>query len=339
MTAAEMIERLVGMQAQEPQQPYVGLWTRLDDFQPDELSDLIAEREAVRTHVMRATIHLLSARDCLAIHPVTRSVLAAAFRGQFARQVAEVGLDALVATGRELLAERPRTRAELSRELAPRWPDVDPTVLGVAATFLIPLIQMPPRGLWGQTGQARWALVEEWLARPFDGRPSADDLVLRYLAAFGPATTADMRTWSGLTGLREVVDRLRPRLRSFRDENGRELLDLLGSSLPDPDTPAPPRFLPWYDNATLAHADRSPILAERDQWEGFSRRGWALGIVLVDGFFQATWIVGRDAETATLTIRQHEPLGDEEAEAVTEEGSRLLAFLAPNAVTREVRLA
>ena len=130
-------------------------------------------------------------------------------------------------------------------------------------TFLVPVVQVPPRALWRRSGLARWATIEGWVGRSLASDwSSPDGLVLRYLAAFGPAGAADARAWSGLTGAAEILDRLRPRLRAFRDEQGRELLDLPDAPRPDADTPAPIRFLPVYDNVTLSHADRGRIVEE-----------------------------------------------------------------------------
>lgn len=337
-SAADVVEQLVGMQAQVPSNPYLALWSRLSDFDPVELSDLIARRGAVRAGLMRATIHLVTSRDCLAFHPITQPVLARTFKSQFRQQVDGADVDAIVAAGVDLLAAEPRTRAELSALLAPRWPDLDPALPGLVVTHHVPLVQVPPRGLWGQSGQARWALAETWLGDDLDPQPSTDAMVLRYLAAFGPATTGDVRTWSRLTGLREVVDRLRPQLRTFRDERGRELFDVPDGPLPDPDTPAPPRFLPEYDNVTLSHDDRSRILNGQGPGLPFPQ-GSAIGTLLVDGFYRANWKIATDDGVATLTIDRFTPLPGDPAGTLDEivaEGTGLLAFVAPEASARRV---
>jgi len=204
---------------------------------------------------------------------------------------------------------------------------------------LAPLVQVPPRGLWGGSAQTTHTTVEAWLGRPLDPSPSIDRMVLRYLAAFGPATVADVQRWSGLTGLREVAERLRPGLRTARDERGRELLDLPDAPLTDPDTPAPPRFLPEYDNVALSHADRTRIVPEAAARLASRVMGVGDAVVLVDGFGAATWRLLRERDAATLRIRPFEQLDDGDAAAVTEEGGRLLGLLAGDAATREVRWA
>ena len=336
--AVAMIERLVGMQAQEPENPYLALWSRLEDFDPQELSGLIAERRAVRTQLMRGTIHLVSARDCLAIHPITQPVLARAFTSPWATGLAGVDVGEVVAAGLELLAEKPRTRAELGKLLAPRWPDADPRSLSHAVTFNAALVQVPPRGLWGATGQATWAPAETWLNQELDPGDSPDGLVLRYLAVFGPATVADVRTWSGLTGLREVIERLRPRLRTFRDEKGRELFDVSDAPLPHPDTVAPPRFLPEYDNLVLSHADRSRMFNGLGPGAPFPR-GKALGALLVDGFYRANWHLIEEDGVATLIIDRfaRQPgEGSETLDEIIAEGTGLLEFISPGSAESRV---
>ncbi len=338
-TALDMIERLVGLQAQEPEDPYVALWSRLEGFDPQELSGLLSERAAARAQLMRSTIHLVSARDLAAIQPLTAGLLARTFNSPWAAKLGDVPRDEVAAAGAELLAERPRTRAELSSLLGPRWPNSDPPALAHAVTFNLPLVQVPPRGLWGQSGQATWALTTEWLGDHAEAEASADSLVLRYLAAFGPAAVADIRTWSGLTGLREVVNRLRPELRGFRDESGRELLDVHDGLLPDPETPAPPRFLPEYDNVLLSYADRSRVLGGLGPGLPFPR-GRAIGTLLYDGFYRANWKIDQDAGVATLTVDRFKRRPGDPGDALAEieaEARGLLRLVVPEAGEHRVQ--
>jgi hypothetical protein len=322
------------MQAQEPQAPYLGLWTRLDGFQPEHLSRLIAERRAVRVALMRTTIHLVTARDCARLWPLMRTVHARNFKGSpFGKAVAGVDLDKLLAAGSELVMSEPRTRAELGSLLAERWPGVDPSALAYAISYLTPIVQVPPRGLWRRSGQARWAAAEAWLGGQLDGAPSADELVLRYLRAFGPATVADVQAWSGLAGLRDVADRLGDRLRRFEDEHGRQLLDVPGGSLPDPATPAPVRFLPPFDNAILAHADRSRIVPPEHRRAVSGDR--LMRTFLVDGFVAGTWRL----EGGTLHVTPFRRLRTAGRKEVAMEAERMIAFAAADAAARMVRFA
>ena len=337
-SAAETIEHLVGMQAQVPSNPYVALWSRLDGFQPEELSRLIADRHAVRTSLMRATIHLVTARDCLALRPVMQSVLERAFvSSTFAKSVAGVDFEALLAAGRTLLEERPRTRAELGPMLAEQWPKYDSNSLSSAIGFLLPLVHVPPRGLWRKSGRPTLTTVEAWLGRPLDPDPTVDDLILRYLAAFGPTTVGDVRTWSRLTGLREVLERLRPHLVTFRAERGRELFDLPDAPRPDPETPAPPRFLPEYDNILLSHDDRGRIIRDNRGLPMPAGRGGELGSLLVDGFLGGMWRITRDRGKATLVIEAGGSWTKSEQRAVAEEGARLLTFMAADVQDHDVQ--
>ncbi|HEU4536341.1 MAG TPA: winged helix DNA-binding domain-containing protein, partial [Polyangiaceae bacterium] len=258
-SASAAIEHLIGMQAQIPAAPYVGLWTRLEGFRPEQLSELIAGRRAVRIALQRSTIHLVTADDCVALRPVLQAVQARNLytASPYGRQLEGVAIDELVAAGRALVEEKPRTHAELGRLLQQRWPRHEAIALAYGVRNLAPLVQVPPRGLWGKAGQALCTTAESWLGRPLASHAEPDGLMLRYLAAFGPASARDAQAWSGLTKLGDAFERLRPRLRTFADEQGRELFDLPDAPLPDPDTPAPPRFLPDYDNVALGHADRT----------------------------------------------------------------------------------
>jgi hypothetical protein len=337
--ASDALERLVGMQAQVPIDPYIGLWTRLQDFCPEELADLITKRRAVRASLMRATIHLVTARDMRKLRPLMEPVIARMFwtGSPFGRAIKGVDVDALVALVRELIEERPHTRAQLRPLLADRWPDHNSEALS-AIGYLLPVIQVPPRGVWGKSGQATWTTAESWLGRPLDPNPSIEDLVMRYFAGYGPASIMDIQAWCGLTKLREVVERLRPDLGVFHDEAGRDLFDLPDAPRPDADTPAPPRFLPEYDNALLGYKDRTRMIGERRRWSDSDILG-NFSTFLVDGSVAGRWKLAREGDTATLTIEPVVRLSKAEAADVTDEGIRLVAFLAPDVGNQDVRLA
>ncbi len=339
LPARDAIEHLVGLQAQLPQAPYVALWSRLAAFEPDDVSALITEREAVRIALMRSTVHLVTARDALAIRPVVQPVLTRTLHSSspYGRGIAGVDVDELLAAGRAALAERALGLSELGAVLAVRWPDHDPKSLAYGVHYLEPLVQLPPRGLWRRSGKAVLATAPQWLGRALDGDTTPDRLVLRYLAAFGPASVADVRNWSGLTGVREVIDRLRPGLRTFAGENGRELFDVPDAPLPDPDTPAPPRFLPEYDNFFLGHVDRSRVGSETDRVKiGQSTIGWQP--VLVDGFIRGVWRLTERRRAAVLRIEPTSRPTAAESDALAAEGERLVDFLAPQATERTIQL-
>lgn len=343
MPAENAIEHLIAMQAQEPFDPYTALWSRLEGFRPEELATLITDRRAVRAvMMMRTTIHLMTAADWLALRPVLQSVQERGFRtgSPFGRQLAGLDLDEVVAAGRALLDEQPRTGSAVGKVLRERWPDRDAVSLGYAVRSLIPLVQIPPRGVWGKSGLPVLATAESWLGRSVGTDPSPDAMVLRYLAAFGPASVMDIQSWCWLTRLGLVIERLRPQLRTFRDENGRELFDVPDGPLPDADTPAPPRFLPTYDNIVLSHKDRSRIIGDPSGRSGDGGQFDAIfsrGSILVDGFVHSGWKVERERDRATLVVMPGRPFSKRDRTAVADEAERLLGFLAPESDTRSVR--
>ena len=322
------IERLVGLQAQLPNPPYIGLWSRLAGFGKDDLTRLIEKRRVVRSTMMRATQHLVTARDYLWLRPVLQPMLDRITRNSHRKGTAGVEQAELLAAGRALLAGQPRTITEIQALLAERWPKHDKLALGYTVQAMLPLVHVPPRGTWGRGGAVPATLAEEWLGRPLSTNSAPDRMIARYLGAFGPASVADVQQWSGLTGLREALDRLRPKLRTFHDEAGRELFDLPDAPLPDPDTPAPVRFLPEYDNLILGHADRSRMLTDEHRKALWTRNG-LLASALVDGTVAATWKIVRDRKRAVLTIDPLRRLAKRERAALAEEGERLLDFTDP----------
>ena len=318
--AGELIEQVAGVQAQVPHHPYISLWARTADFDPAELSGMVARREAVRAGVMRATVHLLTARDLLWIEPLTRPIITKVFGAAFGAGLGEVRAADVAGVARELLAEQPHTRKQLADRLVPLFPGCSHDSLGAAGTMFLPVVQVEPRGEWGKSLQATWALTEQHLGAPLDTSASVDDLVLRYLRAFGPASVGDAREWSRLTGLRPVFERLRPQLRTYRDERGRELFDVEDGEIADAGLPAPPRLLPQFDNVLLGHEDRSRVGLDRL----FDLRARWIGHVLVDGFHAGAWTYANGVFTISA------PASPElEAEAVA-----LLALVDPGAEPR-----
>jgi hypothetical protein len=326
--AIDAIEQLAGMQSQAPLAPYVGLWTRLRDFAPGELATLTKERQAVRLQLMRNTVHLVRAHDALNWSALFTPLRTAEFNANFRAGTAGADLSALLDQARRLLAERPRSRAELGRLLAERWPQAEPRALGYAVTLHLVLCQVTPRGVWGKGGAAAWAPLTDWLSAPPGGPggpPGAlvDALVLRYLGAFGPASVADVQAWSGLTRLREVVDRLP--VRPFRGEAGQALYDLPDAPRPAEDAPAPPRFLPEYDNLLLSHSDRGRVIQHRRPVPLPPGNGATSGTFLIDGWWQGSWQL-RDQE---LRIRPFVELRPADRDALLAEAAGLCAFIAP----------
>jgi Winged helix DNA-binding domain len=341
LPALDAVAHLVGLQAQVPLNPYHALWSRLDGFRPDDLSQALLDRRAVRIVVMRATIHLVTADDCLVLRSLAQPVLDAELsrHRDYAPPLRGIDLDPVLGFARQVLAERPLSNTELRAALAEKFPELDAAALAYACRCKLGLVQAPPRGVWGCRGQVKVTTVESWLGRPLVSDPPIDEVVRRYFAAFGPAAVADVATWSRLTGLREVVDRLRPRLRPFRDQRGRELFDVQDAALAHADTPAPPRFLPEYDNLLLSHDDRSRFFPADDRVRtrlfGADRK--VSGSVLHDGFVCGTWRVHRDGGAAAIVVDHAGRLNQRARSAVAAEGRRLLRFLEPGAGPQDVR--
>lgn len=323
---ATAIDRLIGLQAQSPSAPYFGLWSRLESFEPEQLARLLEGRKAVRATMMRGTLHLHTAADYLRVRPVLQPMLTGFLGGmRYGKDIARLDQDKLFDLGRRLLTEQPRSAADLGAALAEHFPDIPADSLAMTTRMLVPAVQPTPRGVWGRGGKATFTTAAAWLGREPGPADPPDELVRRYLKAFGPATVADVQNWSGLRGLREVVDRLRPSLRSLRDEDGRELVDVPRAPLPDPDTPAPVRLIAEYDNLTLSHADRSRVIADEHRAATATMNGVIPGMVLVDGMVAGTWKLTK----TTVTLRELSPWTPAQRADVEALAYRALEFAAP----------
>lgn len=322
------------MQAQLPSNPYIALWSRLNAFDPSELAAMVEGRRAVRIVLMRSTIHLVTAADCVTLRPVVQPAIDRMFSpgSNWSAALDGIEVDELLAEGRRLVDAEPRGHTDLGRLLAKRWPSHDPHALALAIRAGVPLVQVPPRGVWGKAGRPLVTSAEAWLGRPLDSNPSVDEVVVRYIRAFGPAAAADFRRWSGLSGHAAAFERLRPRLVAFRDEAGRELFDLESAPRPGPDVPAPVRFLPEYDNVMLSHADRSRIVSRA----ALDRGAIGKPTFTVDGFVAGTWTLRRVKNEATMTVAPFGKLSRRDRSAVLEEAREMLDVVASGLRTRRV---
>ncbi|WP_034262929.1 winged helix DNA-binding domain-containing protein [Actinospica robiniae] len=335
LSPEQAVEHLVGMQAQAPNPPYLGLFARLSEFDPEDLSELVSNRRVVRIALQRNTIHLVSASDAILLRRVLKPVIDSGLRHNYGAQLRDVDLPALATRGRELVESEPLTFARLGELLAEEFPQAEPNALAQGVRQLVPLVQVPPRGLWGQGGAATHTSLESWLSSG-GGAPSGespdelDAVVLRYLAAFGPASVRDMQMWCGLTRLSAVVKRLGDRLSRYMDENGTVLYDSAEAPLADEDLQPPVRLLPDYDNILLSHADRTRILDAEYRAAIFTANGRILASVLVDGFVAATWRY----DAGRLTVSPLRTLKPTEKREVESEAERTLGLLAPEGEAR-----
>ncbi len=281
--------------------------------------------------LMRNTIHLVTKRDAFGLKPLFMPLAERGFMhgSPWGKGMRDADMPAIHRAGREIMGERPRTVAELARILHLRFPNHDPNALAYGVRHMVPLVFTPPRGIWGASGPVALTTFEAWLGRPPGPGIEAEQLVLRYLAAFGPASPADMRAWSGLA-MRPVFEKLRPRLKIFRDAKGVELFDLPRAPRPDGEVPAPIRLIPDYDNILLAHSDRTRIMPEGRHLGMFSSNGIMQGAVLVDGSVRAMWRPNAAAGTTTLLITPFvKSIPSSDRAAITDEARSLLELLAP----------
>lgn len=335
-SSLDVIKHLVALQGQVSNAPYVGLWTRLSGFERESLTHQLEERQVVRASSLRGTLHLLAAEDYLQIHPLLRSTLSANLH-RFARHAQGFEMDRFVKEMQAYIQEQPRTAVELRTKMEEFFPGMGKMQIADSVRMYLALIQILPAGTWGFTGRPTHVQASAWLGQPFvSSQEGLQNLIRRYLAAFGPASARDIQSWSGLTGLQSTLDVLRPELRIYRDEQGRELFDLLDAPIPSAETPAPVRFLPAFDNLIYGYANRLRVIS--DAYRPFLSTGNIIvQTFLVDGFVRGMWKIERRGPLATLVIEPYGPLSPSEQNELWEEGERLMRWAADDANTFEVQ--
>jgi hypothetical protein len=337
MSTPDVLEHLIGMQSQTPNSPYISLWTRIDNFKHETLSQLLVNRNAVRIALMRSTIFLVTKSDCLALRPLIQPVLDRTLKANFGRRLKEVDNDELAKISRELVESQPRTLEELGKLLKEKWEDTDPSALAAAARNLVPLVQIPPRGIWGAKGKAIHDSAENWLCQSLVTNYSLESLILRYLKAFGPATISDIQTWSGLTKIRKVIEKLRLQLNTFFDEDGNELFDVPHAEFPDIDTPIPVHFLAEFDNILLSHKNRTRIIADEYRSRVFTVNGIIKATFLIDGFVQGIWRIEQKGKSSTLIIEPFKSLLQVNKDELAIEGAKLMDFAAADSEFKNIQ--
>ncbi len=330
LTVPRMCEHLIGLQAQDVPPPFVGLWSRIQDFDPAAVSAGLEDRSLVRITLMRGTIHLVTPPDALRIAPLIQPELekVPARKGFNYGAMVGLDLDEVRAHGEAVLGDEPMSAVALRAEAARLYPDRDAGAVVQTWLYQLPVLQTPPRGRWRDNSKPVWSRVQPWLDAPLDPGYPVAELILRYLRAFGPATTMDMQTWSRLPAMKQAVAALGDRVRTYTDERGRTLYDAADLELADPDQPAPVRLLGWYDNALLSHQDRARITGD-DAAPPMRAFASAVSPVLVDGFLAGMYKVFVQSGTARLRISPTRKWSGTEAAQVESEAAALLAFLEP----------
>ena len=334
--AVEAVRRLVGMQAQQPRPPFIGLWSRLEDFRAEQLAESLRQRRIVRATLMRMTLHLMTTADYLTLRPALQPMLANAYRTTLGERGAGLDIPALCGVVRTTLKREPQTFGQLRTMLGERQPDRDPQALAYAVRTHLPFVQLPTATRWGFDSDPQYATCEEFLGKA-TGASDPAALVIRYLEGFGPATVADLQQWSGAKGMREHVEALRPRLATYRDERGRELFDAPGAPIADGEEPAPPRLIPDYDNLILSHKERTRIIADEHKPFVYLKAARVRATFLIDGFVAGRW--GLDDRKRELVIEPFGRLRKADRDALGGEASDLAEWVGEGGRAPKVRFA
>lgn len=327
--AIEVIDRCVGLQSQDPRAAFLGLWSRIDGFVPAELDRLLTEREVVRMVALRGTLFLLDGQDARWIRPLAAQALDVEVAAH-SRRLGGADPDSVVRDAAEMLNGRTVTGAELGKALARRYAGAEPASLTALARCRLPLVQVPPRGLWHGSAAPAYRLLDDWIepGEPaLDGDEARRELIRLYLRGFGPATVGGIQTWSGIRGLRPLIEAMEAdwELLRLTGPDGEELYDLEGLDVTDADVSAPPRLIAPFDHVLVANGDRRRIADDDAYRRTVTPNGRSPGFVLVEGRLAGTWrtVGDRDARRVELDMfgdvpRHARPGLDDEATRLQE---------------------
>jgi hypothetical protein len=335
MPITEAVGLLGGLQAQQSNDPYIALWSRLNSFRHEDLTALIVEGWLNRATTMRGTLHLHTADDLLGFRALVQPFLNAQWRSNFLKRFGSEDRKAVIRAGIRLLDKGAITAGDLGKQLKAKFPTAEPLALSSLLASSETLVQIPPTRIWGTGSAPLLTRVENWLPPPYERPLSREDLVRRYLRAFGPASVNDMQIWCRVTKLGAEFESLKDELVLFEDESGRTLYDFPDAPRPHEDTPAPVRFLPLYDNVYLGYDDRRRMLSQEtahliNMFQSFKPA------VLVDGTINAGWTVSSRKGAAKLEVALYRRMSKRELGDIEAEGQRFLAFMEPEAKSRDV---
>ena len=327
-------ERLIALQSQIPNPPYIGLWTRLRRFERRQLTELLQSREIVRAPWIRSTLHLVSAADHQRFQSIIQPALLRGLRSFFGARGADLDIERLLGIAKPFLESNQPAIGALRAHLQEHEPGLNKEAMAYAVRSYLPLVQIPPSGTWGAGTRATYTTAEKWLgpANPAD-LPS---LFRRYLAAFGPADVMDFQTWTGITRLKSRLAPALGELKIYQTETGRDIYDLPEATIAAPDSIAPIRFIPEYDNLLIAHRDRSRILPDEHRKKVILSAGRVIGTVLIDGVVGGTWNVKKDKHSHSLYVKLFAAQPKQTLRAIEAEGNRLLRFFDDQASSHAV---
>lgn len=327
----EIIKACAGLQSQKPSTMFLGLWNRCSGFNSVDLDQLLLSGRVVRIASMRSTIHVLTVDDAHTFRTATQSVLANELHATNKELAKSDEAPKVVRHAEKLLKSAPMTAKDLSASLHQIWPHYPAPTLLALVRAMLPLVQVPPRGLWGQSAAPSYQLLQVWspdrrAVRPREKR-SIELLIRSYLSAFGPATVADAQTWSGLRGVKEVLEGMRPRLAKYIGPNDEVLYDNPGAALIDADVPSPVRFVGEFDNVVLSHKNRERIVSAENRDKLRSPNGLIPSVLLIDGYVSGVWTVLRVAGKNEVQVELFRPISASVSDDIEKARVGLQSFL------------